>query len=84
MFLGLANSLTKLRGEKWVKEMDYFYLLIGAAGILMSVSRLEIISDRFSGLEILGPLVVTTALVIRLIKTRAEIGRWNKGDLKPR
>jgi hypothetical protein len=25
-----------------------------------------------------GPLVVTTAVVIRFVKTRAEIGGWNK------
>jgi hypothetical protein len=62
--------------------MDYPYLLIGALGVIMSVSRLDVVYDRFSDIEILGPLVVTTALVIRLVKTRAEIGKWNEGNLK--
>jgi hypothetical protein len=80
--LWLANFLTKVRGDKWIKEMDYFYLLIGALGVVISVSRLEIVSDKLSGIDIIGPLVVTTALVLRLVKTRADIGGWNKGDLK--
>lgn len=32
----LASFLTRTRGEKWVKELDYFYLFLGAAGILGS------------------------------------------------
>jgi hypothetical protein len=82
LLLWLANLLTKMGGEKWIKEMDYFYLLIGALGVIISVSRLEIVSDRLSGIDIIGPLVVATALVIRLVKTRADIGGWNKGGLK--
>jgi hypothetical protein len=81
MFLGLANFLAKRRGDKWIKEVDYPYLLIGALGVLVSMSRLEIVSDRFSGLDILGPLMVTTALVIRLVKARADLAGWNKGTL---
>jgi hypothetical protein len=46
----------------------------------MSASRLEIVTDRFSRIDILGPLVVTTAVAIRLVKTRAEIAGWNKPE----
>jgi hypothetical protein len=80
LMLGLARYLTNKRGEKWVKEMDYPYLFLGAAGILMSASRLEIVTDRFSRIDILGPLVVTSAVVIRFVKTRAEIAGWNKPE----
>jgi hypothetical protein len=74
----LASWLTKKRGDKWVKEMDYFYLAFGLVGILGSVNRIDQISGRFSKADILAPLVLVTAVVIRFIKTRAEIAEWNK------
>jgi hypothetical protein len=54
------------------------YLTIGAAGILASLNRIEFLTGRFEGVDIIAPLVLTTAVVIRFIKTRAEIGGWNK------
>ena len=75
---GVAQWLTKKRGEKWVKELDYFYLAFGLVGILGSVNRIEQVSGRFSKVDILAPVVLVTAVVIRFIKTRAEIGGWNK------
>jgi hypothetical protein len=74
----LAKYLTAKRGEKWTKEMDYVYLTIGAAGILTSINRIEFLTSRFERADIIAPLVLTTAVVIRFIKTRAEIGGWNK------
>jgi len=70
--------LTNMRGEKWVKELDYLYLALGIVGILGSVNKIDQIRGRFSRVDILAPLVLVTAVVIRLIKTRAEIGSWNK------
>jgi hypothetical protein len=78
MIWRLAKYLTAKRGEKWTKEMDYVYLTIGAAGILASLNRIEFLTGRFEGVDIIAPLVLTTAVVIRFIKTRAEIGGWNK------
>jgi hypothetical protein len=78
MLRGVANILTAKRGEKWTKEIDYIYLAIGSIGILASLSRIEVLTGRVAGREILAPLVLTTAIVIRFIKTRAEIGGWNK------
>jgi hypothetical protein len=75
---GLARWLTKKRGENWVKELDYFYLAFGLLGIFLSVNRIEQVSGRLSKIDILAPLVLVTAVVIRFIKTRAEIGGWNK------
>jgi len=75
---GFARFLTAKRGERWVKELDYIYLTLGSLGILGSINRLDIISGRFSKVDILAPLVLVTAVVIRFIKTRAEINGWNK------
>jgi hypothetical protein len=75
---GGAQWLTRKRGEKWVKELDYFYLAFGLVGILGSVNRIEQVSGRFSKVDILAPVVLVTAVVIRFIKTRADIGGWNK------
>jgi hypothetical protein len=78
MLRGFANILTAKRGEKWTKEIDYVYLAIGSVGILASLSRIEVLTGRVMGTEILAPLVLTTAVVVRFIKTRAELGDWNK------
>jgi hypothetical protein len=78
MLAGFAKFLTAKRGEKWVKEMDYLYLTIGAVGILASMNRIEFLTGRFQGTDILAPLVLATAVVIRFLKTRADIAGWNK------
>jgi hypothetical protein len=78
LYKQLAQYLTRKRGTNWTKEMDYLYLGLGALGVLFSVNRINIVTGRFEGTDIIAPLLLTTALVIRLIKTRAEIGNWNK------
>jgi hypothetical protein len=62
----------------WVKEIDDIYLLPGAFGIIGSVNRVEGITHRFTKIDIVGPAVSTAAIVLRLVKTRAETGGWNK------
>jgi hypothetical protein len=79
---GLAARLTRLRGEKWVKELDYVYLTLGAIGVLGFVNKLELAGGHFSQFDLIGPLVVTSAIVVRLIKTRAEIDGWNKTPVR--
>ncbi len=74
----LGKFLTKKRGEKWTKELDYVYLFMGMFGILLSLNKIEILSDRVQGTDIVAPLLLRTAIVVRFIKTRAEIGEWNK------
>jgi hypothetical protein len=74
---GGAKYLTKRRGSKWVKELDYIYLALGAMGVLGSLSRIEGLTGRFTITDILGPFFLVTALVVRTIKTRAEIKGWN-------
>jgi hypothetical protein len=75
---GLALKLTKWRGEKWLKELDYLYLTFGFAGIFASVNRLPFVTGKIESADVLAPLLLTTAIVLRVVKTRADIGGWNK------
>jgi hypothetical protein len=54
------------------------YLAIGSIGVLATVNRLPFITDKIEAGDLIAPVIITTAIVIRLIKTRAEIGGWNK------
>ncbi|MEY9180346.1 hypothetical protein ABIG06_002268 [Bradyrhizobium sp. USDA 326] len=75
---GLGAKLTRWRGPNWVKELDYVYLCFGGVGALTSLNRLETVSDKLEVSDIYGPIILTTALVIRAIKTRSEINKWNE------
>lgn len=77
LLAGAAAYLTKARGEKWVKEMDYVYFSLGALGVLGTLTRSDMFVTNLKN-ELIGPMVLATAIVVRLIKTRAEIGGWNK------
>jgi hypothetical protein len=77
---GLGKRLTEWRGDKWAKELDYPYLFGGGLGLVISMNRLDTVSDHLAGIEIVGPLIVTTAIVIRLVKTRVEIAGWNRKE----
>jgi hypothetical protein len=82
LLMGGANYLTKVRGEKWAKEIDYIYLFFGCLGVIGTVNRIEVISGRTTAVDLVGPLVLTTAIIFRLLKTRVEIGEWNKPAFK--
>jgi hypothetical protein len=75
---GWAGRLTRWRGDKWVKELDYIYLTLALAGIIASVNRLPFVTRRIDIGDVFAPVLLTTAVVIRFIKTRADIGGWNK------
>jgi hypothetical protein len=75
---GMARYLTVHRGENWTKEIDYIYLGFGAVGAIMSLNRISGVAPGFTGSDIIAPVLVTTAVVLRLMKTRAEIAEWNK------
>jgi hypothetical protein len=70
--------LTMWRGEKWVKELDYIYLSLGCIGVLSSINSLSSVIEKINFEELSAPVFLTTAIVIRFIKTRADIGGWNK------
>jgi len=74
----LAPRLTASRGDKWTKEMDYVYLAFAAVGVVWSIDRMDIVNDAIQLPSFVGPFLIAFALVIRALKTRAEIGGWNK------
>lgn len=82
LMTGGGPWLTKKRGERWTKEIDYVYLTLGACGLIASLGQLQNVSDKFTPPSMLGPFLVATAIVLRAIKTRAEIGGWNKPNRK--
>lgn len=73
-----ASWLNRRRGEAWIKELDYVYLLLGAIGLVISLNRLDAISAKIPIPDLLGPVILSCAVVVRLIKTRAEVAGWNK------
>ena len=80
MVQGWAGRLTGWRGDKWVKELDYIYLTLALVGIVASVNRLPFVIGRIDAGDVFAPLLLTTAVVIRFLKTRADIGGWNKAE----
>jgi hypothetical protein len=78
MLSGGSAYLTRKRGPKWVKELDYVYLGLGAVGLFASLSKVEGVTGGCKKWDVLGPLIWATALVVRLLKTRAEIEGWAK------
>ena len=78
MQLGLGQFLTRKRGENWTKEIDYLYLAFGVAGVFFALNKTETLVGRFTKVDLIAPMLITTALVLRALKTRAEINKWNK------
>lgn len=62
---GAAAWLTRWRGEQWTKELDYVYLAFGVLGLVLSLGKIENVSDKISAPGILGAGLVATALVLR-------------------
>jgi hypothetical protein len=75
---GGSRLLTKWRGDKWAKELDYPYLILGGFGVVLAIGRSSLDAGRVTFPQTIGPIAVSIALVIRAIKTRAEINRWNE------
>ena len=75
---GGANRITEKRGEKWTKEIDYVYIALALVGVVGFLARAESFAERFERAHTLSALFLVTALVVRLVKTRAEINDWNK------
>jgi hypothetical protein len=75
---GGAATLRRWRGEKWVKELDYIYFAFGGVGAVLAVNRMNAIGEKLSLSDLYVPIILASALVIRVIKTRAEINEWHK------
>ena len=80
---GVAERLTIKRGEKWVKELDYIYLSLGSVGIIGAINRSDAVTDRITKADLFVPAIIATAIVVRFIKTRAEISGWNRLPMPP-
>jgi hypothetical protein len=75
---GGAAALTRWRGEKWVKELDYVYFAFGSLGAVMAVNRMNAVAEKLMLPDLYVPVILATALVTRVIKTRAEVNEWQK------
>jgi hypothetical protein len=75
---GGSATLTRWRGEKWVKELDYVYFAFGSLGAVLAVNRMNAVGEKLILSDLYVPVILASALVIRVIKTRAEINNWHK------
>jgi hypothetical protein len=82
LLFGLKGVLTNWRGEHWTKELDYPYLALAGLGVFLAIGRTSVLSDKVSLPDSVGPIAISIAIVLRTIKTRAEINGWNK-SVKP-
>ena len=80
MQVRLARDLTRWRGPLWIKEIDYVYLLLASAGILVGINRIPTIQGKADVPEVYGLVILTTAIVVRALKVRAEVNEWNKAN----
>ncbi|UYN96579.1 MAG: hypothetical protein KIT25_06500 [Enhydrobacter sp.] len=80
---GGAARLLAWRGEKWVKECDYVYTGLAIPGAIGSLARASELLQGPAAWDLLAPLVLVLAIVVRLIRTRAEIEGWTKAT-RPR
>ena len=56
MYRGVGRWLTKrLGGNNWVKQIDYIYLLMGSASIVVSLNRLSMVTGKIEFLNDVGP-----------------------------
>jgi hypothetical protein len=74
----LTQFLTRSRGESWTKELDYLYLSLAVIGVVLEIGKSSLVEDPIHIPDAVGPIAVSMALVLRTIKTRAEINGWNK------
>jgi hypothetical protein len=79
---GGAAALTRWRGEKWVKELDYIYFAFGSLGAVLAVNRMNAVGEKLILSDLYVPVILASALVVRVIKTRAEINEWHKPKRK--
>jgi hypothetical protein len=75
---GLAAWLSRHRGEKWIKELEYVYLALGALGVASTVNKLDFLDGRLKAGDIYAPMVLSLAIALRFLKTKAEIEGWNR------
>ena len=67
-FINGRLEIKQFLEKKWLKELEYLYLSLGGIGIVTSVNRLPFVTDRIAMGDLIAPLMLTTAVVIRFLK----------------
>jgi hypothetical protein len=73
-----ARYLTQLRGDRWIKELEYLYVALGTIGVVSLLNKWDKLGPTWEKIDLAAPLLFASAVVVKLIKVRAEIGRWNE------
>jgi hypothetical protein len=72
-----AHQLNKLKPKgRWIREIEYPYLLLGLVGLFVTINRLTMLEHRITDYDLYGPLILVTGTAIKLVKTRAEVSDW--------
>lgn len=80
LLIGLAGWLNEklVPQGRWIREIEYPYLMLGLFGLFFTVNRLPNLEGRIEHVDLLGPIVIVAAVAIKLVKTRAEVYDWGK------
>ncbi len=54
------------------------YFAFGSLGAVLAVNRMNAVGEKLILSDLYVPVILASALVIRVIKTRAEINEWHK------
>jgi hypothetical protein len=73
-----AKRLNAWHKGKWIKEIEYPYVLLGTVGLYVAINRLDIIEGGTRKFDLLGPMLIVAAVAVKLIKVRAETNDWDK------
>jgi site-specific DNA recombinase len=73
-----ARYLTHLRGDRWIKELEYLYVALGTIGVVSLLNKWDKLDPAWEKIDLVAPMLFASAIVVKLIKVRAEIGRWNE------
>jgi hypothetical protein len=73
-----APLLNRRRPGKWIKELEYPYLMLGTIGVFVAINRIDIVEGMGRSLDLWGPMLIASAIAVKLIKVRAETNDWDK------
>jgi hypothetical protein len=60
------------------KEIDYVYLGLAAVDVVTAANELPLLhGNNVPNLNLITPMFLTAAIVVRAIKTRVEVAGWN-------
>jgi hypothetical protein len=68
------------RPTRWIKEMEYPYLALGVVGVLLTINRMPKMTGTIPNLDLVGPIVLITAVALKCVRTGAEVYEWHKPE----